>query len=55
MPCMWWGLGGLVPNTRLEKNVGGWKLHARWAPSVVSLFFLLGALSTAVSASLNRT
>jgi hypothetical protein len=38
MSYMWWGPGGLVPNTRLEENVGGWKLHARWAPSVVSLF-----------------
>jgi hypothetical protein len=42
------GPRGLVPNTRLEENVGAWKLHARWAPSIVSLFFLLGALSTVV-------
>jgi hypothetical protein len=42
------GPRGLVPNTRLEENVGAWKLHARWAPSIVFLFFLLGALSTVV-------
>jgi hypothetical protein len=27
-----------VPKARQEKNVGGWKLHARWVPRTVSFF-----------------
>jgi hypothetical protein len=27
-----------VPKARQEKNVGGWKSHARWVPWTVSFF-----------------